>query len=254
MKELERMVEEARERAGRLEAIELGEPEARSRRRSLREAIERAPKVPLIAEIKKASPSAGDIKPNADVSEVAKAMVRGGAVALSVLTEPKYFKGDVRHLPIVRGVSGVPVLRKDFIVDERQLLESARLGADAVLLIAGVLGEHLPNFLDLTRELGMEALVEVADEMEVELAVSAGAELVGINNRDLRTMKVDLGRTARLAPLVPWRVTVVSESGIRTPEDVRAMLEAGADAVLVGTAIMKSADIEKAVSTLVNAR
>ncbi|MCS7131990.1 MAG: indole-3-glycerol-phosphate synthase [Hadesarchaea archaeon] len=254
MNALKEMVEEARKRARRLAAGPPLEVRVGSRRRSLREAIERAPRVPLIGEIKRASPSAGDIKPDADVLEVARAMVRGGAIALSVLTEPRYFKGDVRHLPILRGALDVPILRKDFIVDERQLHESARLGADAVLLIAGVLGERLPCFLDLTRELGMEGLVEVADERELELAVSAGAGLIGINNRDLRTMKVDLGRTARLAPLVPEHVTLVSESGIRTPEDVRAVLEAGADAVLVGTAIMGSNDIEEAVRRLVNAR
>lgn len=254
MNALGRMVEEAKERARRLAMDELLELEEVRRGRSLREAIERAPKVPLIAEIKRASPSAGDIKPDADVQEVARAMVRGGAIALSVLTEPKYFKGDVRHLPLVRSIVEVPVLRKDFIVDELQLYESARLGADAVLLIAGVLGERLPSFLDLAGELGMEGLVEVGDEREVELAISAGAELIGVNNRDLKTMKVDLGRTARLAPLVPEHVTLVSESGIRTPEDVRAALEAGADAVLVGTAIMGSTNIEEAVRRLVNAR
>ncbi|MEM2907712.1 MAG: indole-3-glycerol phosphate synthase TrpC [Candidatus Hadarchaeales archaeon] len=254
MNALGRMVEEAKERARRLAMDELLELEGVRRGRSLREAIERAPKVPLIAEIKRASPSAGDIKPDADVQEVARAMVRGGAIALSVLTEPKYFKGDVRHLPLVRSIVEVPVLRKDFIVDELQLYESARLGADAVLLIAGVLGERLPSFLDLAGELGMEGLVEVGDEREVELAISAGAELIGVNNRDLKTMKVDLGRTARLAPLVPEHVTLVSESGIRTPEDVRAALEAGADAVLVGTAIMGSTNIEEAVRRLVNAR
>lgn len=254
MNALGRMVEEAKERARRLAMDELLELEEVRRGRSLREAIERAPKVPLIAEIKRASPSAGDIKPDADVQEVARAMVRGGAIALSVLTEPKYFKGDVRHLPLVRSIVEVPVLRKDFIVDELQLYESARLGADAVLLIAGVLGERLPSFLDLAGELGMEGLVEVGDEREVELAISAGAELIGVNNRDLKTMKIDLGRTARLAPLVPEHVTLVSESGIRTPEDVRAALEAGADAVLVGTAIMGSTNIEEAVRRLVNAR
>jgi indole-3-glycerol phosphate synthase len=253
---LEGMIEGARIRARRLaEDYNIrGLGDGGPPKLSLREAILRAPRVPVIAEIKRASPSAGEIRPQADVVEVAKAMVRGGAIALSVLTEPKHFKGDVRHLPLLRGIAGVPLLRKDFIVDELQLRESAALGADAVLLIAGLLGERLHRFLDLTRELGMEGLVEVTDEDEVELAVSAGADLIGINNRDLRTMHVDMSRTARLAPLVPERATVVSESGIRTPEDVRAMLEAGADAVLVGTAIMRSDDIEQAVRSLVNAR
>ena len=226
----------------------------RSPRRSLRDAIENARGVPLIAEIKRASPSAGDIKLDVDVLEAARAMVRGGAIAISVLTEPKYFKGDPSFVPKIRGVVDVPILRKEFIVDEYQLHESAELGADAVLLIAGVLGKDLKRFVDLARELGMESLVEVDDEEQVKLASAAGAEIIGINNRDLKTMKVDITRTARLAPLVPDGVMLVSESGIRMPNDVAFVLDAGADAVLVGTALMKSSSIEQQVRSLVKAR
>jgi indole-3-glycerol phosphate synthase len=233
-----------------VEAIEINH----SPKHSLREAIERAPKVPLIAEIKRASPSAGDIKPDADVLKVARAMLRGGAVALSVLTEPKYFKGDPGFLREIRCATDVPALRKDFIVDEYQLYESAELGADAVLLIAKVLNQELPKFVRLAGELGMESLVEVTSESEIRLAVSAGAGLIGINNRDLETLDVDLGRTKELAPLVPEDAVLVSESGIHTPEEVRAMLESGADAVLVGTALMQADDIEQKVRSLVNAR
>lgn len=226
----------------------------RSPRRSLRAAIENATGVPLIAEIKRASPSAGDIKLGVDVLEAAREMVRGGAIAISVLTEPKYFKGDPSFVPKIRGAVDVPILRKDFIVDEYQLHESAALGADAVLLIAGVLGKDLKHFIELAQKLGMESLVEVDDEEQVKLASAAGAKIIGINNRDLKTMKVDVARTARLAPLVPDGVVLVSESGIRMPNDVTFVLDAGADAVLVGTALMKSGDIEQQVRSLVEAR
>ncbi|MDI6642628.1 MAG: indole-3-glycerol phosphate synthase TrpC [Candidatus Hodarchaeaceae archaeon] len=226
----------------------------RARKRSLVEAIERAPKAPLIAEIKRASPSAGDIRPSADVLEVARAMLRGGAISLSVLTEPKYFKGDPSFLREVRKVAEVPLLCKDFIVDEYQLYEATELGADVVLLITKALGRELPRFMGLAEKLGMESLVEVTSEDEIGLAVSAGAELMGVNNRDLETLEVDLDRTVRLAPLVPDDVTLVSESGITSPADVRRMLDAGADAVLVGTALMKAKNIEQKVRSLVNAR
>jgi indole-3-glycerol phosphate synthase len=226
----------------------------RSPKRSLIAAIERAPKVPLIAEVKRASPSAGDIKPDVDVIEAARAMVRGGAIALSVLTEPKYFKGDLGFLRKIRNNVRAPVLRKDFIVDEYQLHESAELGADALLLIARVLKQELPRFVRLAGELGMECLVEVTNVDEVRLAVSAEVGLIGINNRDLETLDVDLDRTRELAPVVPDDMVLVSESGIRSPEDVQAMLEAGADAVLVGTALMRADDIEGKVRSLVSVR
>jgi indole-3-glycerol phosphate synthase len=218
------------------------------------EAIEKAPRVPLIAEIKRASPSAGDIRPSADVLEVARAMLRGGAISLSVLTEPKYFKGDPNFLREVRNVAKVPLIRKDFIVDDYQILEAAELGADVVLLIVKILGQELRKFMQLAEDLGMESLVEVTDEEEAELAISAGAKLIGVNNRDLETLKVDLNRTVKLAPSIPDDAVLVSESGINTPDDVRRVLDAGADAVLVGTALMRADDIEQKVRSLVNAR
>jgi len=226
----------------------------RAKKLSLVEAIEKAPRVPLIAEIKRASPSAGDIKPSADVLEVARAMLCGGAISLSVLTEPKYFKGDPKFLRDVRNVAKVPLIRKDFIVDEYQVLEAAELGADVVLLLVKVLGREVRKFMQFAEGLGMESLVEVTDKEEVKLAISAGAKLIGINNRDLETLNVDLNRTVKLAPSIPDDVTLVSESGINTPEDVRRMLDAGADAVLIGTALMQANDIEQKVRSLVNAR
>lgn len=227
---------------------------AEGKKRSLIDAIERSPNVPLIAEIKRASPSAGDIRPSADVLEVAQAMLRGGAISLSVLTEPKYFKGDPNFLREVRKIAEVPLLCKDFVVDEYQIYEAAELGADVVLLIVKVLGGELRKFMQLVEELGMESLVEVTNEEESKLAVSVGAKLVGVNNRDLETLKVNLNRTVKLAPLIPDDTTLVSESGINTPEDVRKMLNSGADAVLVGTALMRADDIEQKVKSLVNAR
>jgi indole-3-glycerol phosphate synthase len=226
----------------------------RAKRLSLIEAIEKARGVPVIAEIKLASPSAGNIREGADALEVARAMLRGGAVSLSVLTEPKHFKGDLELLRKVRKAAKVPLLQKDFIVEEYQVLEAAELGADVVLLIAKVLGRDLGKFMRLVEDLGMESLVEVTSREEVELVVSAGANLVGINNRDLGTLRVDLGRTVELAPLVPDSATLVSESGIETEEDVRRMLDAGADAILVGTALMRAGDIEQKVRELVSAR
>jgi len=249
---LEDMQTEVRLRASRkpVEQMRI----TKTRKRSLIDAIERASGAPVIAEIKRASPSAGDIKLGADVLEVARAMLRGGAISLSVLTEPKYFKGDPNFLREVRKITEVPLLCKDFVVDEYQVYEAAELGADVVLLIVKVLGGELRKFMRLVEELGMESLVEVTSEEEVELAVSAGAKLVGVNNRDLETLRVNLNRTAKLAPLIPDDTALVSESGINTPEDVRRMLDSGADAVLVGTALMRADDIEQKVKLLVNAR
>ena len=222
--------------------------------RSLREAIENAPGVPLISEIKRASPSSGDICPDVKVGDAAEAMVRGGAIGISVLTEPDYFKGELEYIPEVKKLVDVPVLRKDFVVDEYQLYETAEIGADAVLLITGVLGEGLSKFIKLAGNLGIEPLVEASSQEQLEIAAAAGAKLVGINNRDLKTMKIDLNRTKELASHVPDGATLVSESGINAPEDVRTVLEAGADAVLVGTAVMRSDDIEGTVRSLVSAR
>ncbi len=216
------------------------------------ESAKKAKKVPVIAEIKRASPSAGDIRIGADPISLAQSMLSGGAIALSVLTERKYFKGEPSFLRDLRKFLDAPLLRKDFIVGEYQIYESAaELGADAILLITKILGDSLPELLDLTRKLGMEALVEVTDEKEIELAVDAGARLIGINNRNLETLKVDLATTERLAPLIPNDVTLVSESGMNTRGDVQRMLNAGADAVLVGTSIMRASNIEQKVRELV---
>ena len=225
----------------------------RFKKRSMIKAIKRTPKVPVIAEIKRASPSAGNLKPDADIVKTADAMIKGGAISLSVLTEQKHFLGDPNFLLTLRKNVGVPLLRKDFIISEYQVYEAADLGADAVLLIARVLDEELERYMRLAKELGMESLVEVFDAEEMELASSIGANFIGINNRNLDSLEVDLHQTGRLAPLVPDTATLVSESGIKSPADVRMVLDAGADAVLVGTAIMRAKDIEMAVKSLVEA-
>ncbi|HEX78347.1 MAG TPA: indole-3-glycerol phosphate synthase TrpC [Dehalococcoidia bacterium] len=208
----------------------------------------------LIAELKRASPSLGDIKADLDVASLAQAYARGGASALSVLTEPDYFKGSLDDLALARQVTGLPVLRKDFTLDAYQVYEARAYGADAVLLIAAILADDELRALEqLSRELGMAALVEVHSEAEVKRALAAGARLIGINNRDLADFTVSLATTLRLRPLLPQETIVVSESGISTPEDVQALRSAHVHAILVGEALVRSPDPEAKVRELVEA-
>ena len=205
----------------------------------------------LIAEVKKASPVKGVFEP--DMDPVARALVyaEGGTAAISVLTEPVHFLGDLSYLGAIRegferrGVACPPLLRKDFLFDPYQLYEARAAGADAVLLIVAILGDPLlADLITLARELGLGALVEVHDEAEVERALRAGADVVGINNRDLRTFTTDLGTTARLRPLIPAGKVIVSESGIHSAADSAAVRAMGADAILVGESLMTSGDIK----------
>jgi indole-3-glycerol phosphate synthase len=191
--------------------------------------------IPVIAEVKPSSPTKfiRDITPR-DAAEIAKQMETAGAAAISVLTEPQFFKGSIKNLNSVRGAVGIPVLQKDFIIDKSQIFE---VESDLILLIAGILGSSLNDFVNEAFASGREPLVEVHNEMELENALSTHANIVGINNRDLTTMKVDISTTEKLAPLVSGRI-IVSESGISSPEDAVRMLNAGADAILVGTSIM----------------
>jgi len=207
----------------------------------------------VISEIKPASPSLGSIR-EMDPRQAAADMKAGGACAISVLTEPHYFSGSIEALEAVRKAVDLPILRKDFIVDEYQLYEAKHYGADAVLLMVAVLGEGAKEFLGKARGLGMEALVEAHDEDELEIAIDSGAKLIGINNRNLKDLNVDLGTTERLAPLVQGGRTIVSESGVKTPEDLKRVVRAGAHAVLVGSSIMRAPDITAAVRGLVEAR
>jgi indole-3-glycerol phosphate synthase len=219
---------------------------------SLADAIARAPpRNAIIAELKLASPCLGNLRSVRDLEWLAGEAVRAGCTALSVLTEPHFFGGSTRHLEQVRRVADVPILRKDFIIDPRQLHETRALGADAVLLIAAVLGERLPEFLDLAVRLSLEPLVEVHSGEEADLAIASGARLIGVNNRDLRTLAVDLETTRRLSGRIRGggRV-VVAESGIRSPADLRS-LKLSCDAFLVGTAITLAPDPAKTVEALV---
>jgi indole-3-glycerol phosphate synthase len=219
---------------------------------SLADAIARAPpRNAVIAELKLASPTLGSLRSVQDLEWLAREAVRAGCTALSVLTEPHFFGGSTHHLEQVRRIADVPILRKDFIIDSRQLEETKALGADAVLLIAGVLGDRLPEFLDHSRRLSLEALVEVHDKDEADLAVGSGARLIGVNNRDLRTMGIDLETTRRLSGRIRGRGrVVVAESGIRSPADLRS-LKSSCDAFLIGTAITLSRDPGKTVEALV---
>lgn len=204
--------------------------------------------VALIAEVKKASPSKGVLIEDFDPAALASTYAANGAAAISVLTDEMFFQGSLDDLKTVRGIIKVPVLRKDFIIDEYQVYETRAAEADALLLIVAALDEaQLADLHALTLQLGMTPLVEVHDENEMERALKLGANLIGINNRDLRTFETDLETTARLASLVPDDVVLVAESGIRNGDDVRRMGELGAHAVLVGEHLVKSDDISASV-------
>jgi indole-3-glycerol phosphate synthase len=199
-------------------------------------------KTAVIAEIKPASPSRGAIRSIPNPAAIARELERGGCCAISVITEPTRFGGSTGTVPLVREAVSVPVLRKDFIVDRRQLTETKYLGADAVLLIAAVLGDQLGEFVDLAFENGLEPLVEVHTLNEAEQALETPADLIGVNNRDLATLRIDLSTTRRIAPLVREAGrTVISESGIIWPCDI-AGLRPYADGFLIGSSIMSSRD------------
>ncbi len=206
----------------------------------------KADDIRIIAEVKKASPSRGVIRGDFDPLGLAREYEANGAAAVSVLTEEAYFQGSLEYLRLIKEKTGLPVLRKDFIIDEYQIYEARSAGADAVLLIAAILDEKaLKNFIWLTDALGMAALVEVHDEEEIKKTLQAGATLIGVNNRDLKTFKVDINTTIRLLPLVPKDKIVVSESGISAREDILLLKKAGAGAFLIGEALVKERDAGK---------
>jgi len=222
---------------GPLPAIDSGEMPPRSLLEAIRGCRDRHA---IIAEVKYASPSRGRIHDGCTPESIAGEFVAAGAVGLSVLTEPTFFSGSIENLARVRRAVPVPILRKDFIVDERQLVETRALGADAVLLIARVLGNRLPAFVDEALTLGLEPLVEVHDRSEMERALATGTNLIGINNRNLETMTIDLSTTARLAEAArdEGRI-VISESGIAWPYDIRN-LRRHCDAFLIGSVLMSA--------------
>lgn len=208
--------------------------------------------VALIAEVKRRSPGAGPIRPDLEPAELARGYAEAGASALSVLTDRDHFGGTLEDLRVARKASGLPVLRKDFVVDPVQVLEARAAGADAVLLIVRILDrERLETLLQAARELGMAALVEAHDRSEVRRALDAGARVVGVNNRDLSRFETRLEVTLELASEVPEEILLVSESGIKAREDVARVGGAGADAVLVGEGLLTRPDPGAAARSLV---
>ena len=222
--------------------------------RDFRGAISKPDRINLIAEIKFASPSAGFIREKTDPAAIGRIYQGAGASAISLLTDRKFFQGDIVYLPVLKRAVSLPVLRKDFIIDEIQLEEAASYGADAALLIARILTvEQLKDLLAACRELGLSPLTEIHDIDDLNKALECGADIIGINNRDLDTFEIDIKNTFKLAPLTPEGCIIVGESGIENEEDIRALRGTGVNAVLVGSAIMKSDDISGKAASLVNA-
>jgi len=222
--------------------------------RDFKSAISIPDRINLIAEIKFASPSAGMIREETAPEAIGQIYETAGASAISLLTDKTFFQGDLAYLPSLKKAVSIPVLRKDFIIDEIQVREAYHYGADAVLLIARVLSaEHLKDLIGLCRDLRLTPLTEVHDREDLEKAIDCEADVIGINNRDLDTFIVDTNATFRLAPLVPEGVVLVSESGINNGEDIRALKGAGINAVLVGSAIMRSDDLAQITRQMVNA-
>jgi indole-3-glycerol phosphate synthase len=211
---------------------------------SFKKNISRPHHVNLIAEIKKASPSKGIIRGDFNPVKIAVTYQAHGASAISVLTDERFFEGRLEHVKMVKENVSLPVLRKDFIIDEYQIYESVAAGADAILLIADLLSaSEMTGYYELATSLGLDVLMEVHNEEDMEKALATGGSIIGMNNRDLHTFKVDLGVTQKLSRLVPPNKIKVSESGIKTYEDVMFLKSLGINAVLIGEAFMESSDI-----------
>lgn len=207
--------------------------------------------ISFICEVKRASPSKGLIAPDFPYLDIARDYERAGASAISCLTEPFWFKGRDEYLAEISNAVKIPVLRKDFTVDEYMIYQAKTLGASAVLLICSILSkEQLSEYLGIAHSLGLSALVEAHDEDEVRTALSVGAGIIGVNNRDLRTFTVDINNSARLRKLVPPEVLFVSESGIKTAADIEALRSNGTNAVLIGETLMRSPDKKAALDEL----
>jgi indole-3-glycerol phosphate synthase len=252
---LEDILSEKRREIERLRSVEpasydTGRPQKRPTL-SLLEALRNSSPTAIIAEIKRKSPSQGVLRETVDPVSLARSYEEAGAVAISVLTDGPFFHGSVNDLEKVKDAVNVPVLRKDFILDESQIYESKAAGADALLLIAAALeGEELERLFGKTVELGMTPLVEVHHEEELGRVLALDPPLIGINNRDLATMRVDLETCLRLSRLIPPHFKVVAESGVNTPDDIRRLKAGGVDAFLIGTALMKSPDPAAVLKTL----
>ncbi len=212
----------------------------------------RAKRPAIISEIKKASPSRGVLAEHFRPADLAAAYEKGGAAAISILTDRDFFQGSIDDLQAARAACRLPAIRKDFTLADYHVLEAAAMGADAILLIAAILDPaQLRSFREMAREFAMAALVEVHDERELELALQSGAEVIGVNNRDLRTFRVSLDTSIHLAKQIPANVLKVSESGIFNAGDIHRLTDAGFDAFLVGEHLMKSGDAARALRELV---
>jgi len=252
---LDKIVAEKRREVARLLPQAGSIRQAVARRQDYRNfagALERPSGVALIAEVKKASPSLGLIRSDFNPLQIAHEYELAGAAVLSVLTDEQFFQGKLEYLRVIREVVKLPLLRKDFIIDELQLYEAVAGGADAVLLIAAILDDaQLRAYRQLAAHLQLAALVEVHDDQELVRALAAGAEIIGINNRDLKTFRVDLATTERLAAQIPDDKIIVAESGIQARADVARVLAAGVHAILVGESLMRSSDIAGKVRELI---
>ncbi|MFC1868096.1 indole-3-glycerol phosphate synthase TrpC [Thermodesulfobacteriota bacterium] len=222
--------------------------------RDFKSAISVQERISLIAEIKFASPSAGIISEKTDANLIGRTYEKAGASAISLITDNKFFKGNLKNLPKLKKVVSIPILRKDFIIDRLQVLEARTYGSDAILLIARILSpEQLRELISVCSETGMTPLTEVHDRDDLEKAIDCGAEVIGINNRDLDTFEVDINTTFELAPLVPKGIVLVSESGIEDGRAVQALKGTGVQAVLVGSSLMKSNDPAEKTGEIVKA-
>ena len=243
---INRILRDTREAVERRKKAKI--PERRSEILSLSRVI-KTPYKSIIAEIKPKSPTDGDLIGNRDVVSIAGEYVEGGAVAISVLTS-HHFGGKVENVSIVKSRVSIPVLYKDFVVDEYQIQEGFGYGADAILLIEGI--SPVEKLLDVVDDLGLKAVVECHSVEEIENAVNAGAEIIGINNRNLRTLAVDIETTARLSEYVPEDTILISESGVKTPADAGYLFDCGADALLIGTALMRAENPREFIASCLN--
>lgn len=214
-------------------------------------AIKRKGKISFIAEIKQASPSSGVLRKEFCCMDIAKIYQKAKVNAISLVTESEFFLGKINYIEDIKKEVSLPILRKDFIIDEIQILESRAVGADAILLIMCILDEKkLSRLYKFTKELGMEAIVEIHTEKELKKVLSSGIDIIGINNRNLNTLKVDLKTTQKLIPFIPQAVTKISESGINSLKDVLLLKGLGVDAMLVGESLMKADNIEEKIKEL----
>jgi indole-3-glycerol phosphate synthase len=219
--------------------------------RNFKAALTHEDRIALIAEIKKASPSAGILRDDFDAMKIAQTYEKEGADAISILTDEAFFQGSLVTLSLIKEMSSLPLLRKDFIIDPYQIYEARAFGADAILLIVSLVApDTLRSYLKIAQSLGLAALVEVHTEEELHIAVDAGTDIIGINNRTLHTFAVDMENTLQLLPKLPKNVLCVSESGINNADDIKKLRRIGVDAVLVGTAFMKAKNIAEKIREL----